>query len=491
MKGLMGRRGFMKHAALAAAMSCSAFQTPLARGQGLGRAAKAKKVIVVGAGMAGLAAAYQLAEAGHDVTLLEATLRPGGLVLTLREPFSDGLYADAGAMFIPENHDLVLGYVRLFQLPLKPYFPQGLARVYYLAGRRMQVGEKEDPPWPLPLTPEERRLGLGGIRSRYVSSLLDEIGNPAAPGWPPASLEKYDRLSFGEFLRQRGASPAAVTLLSLGAWNQWGEGVDTVSTLLVLRGAALRRSAERFSRIDGGNDRLPRAIAAHLGDRIHYGTPVVRIESSREGVRVVFLQSGRPETMMADRVICAIPFSVLRRIKVTPPWSPGKREAIEQLPYSSATRVFLQMRRKFWIKEGLSGWALTDLPISSISDATANEGGSRGILATYMSGAAARQLAALRESEQVEQTLQQAEKLLPGIRENCEGGRSVSWDSGPWAGGAAPWMKPGQITAFLPHLARPEGRIHFAGDHTSAWMRWIQGALESGHRAAREVQEAE
>jgi monoamine oxidase len=325
------------------------------------------------------------------------------------------------------------------------------------------------------------------MRYKYVTSVLDEIGDATAPGWPPEALRKYDRISFGEFLRQQGASPAAVALLSLGAWNQWGEGVDTVSALLVLRGAALRQYARQFSRIDGGNDRLPRAFATRLAERIRYGAPVVGIAHGPQSVRVVFLQSGRQEAMTADHVICAIPFSVLRHIEITPPLSPEKRKAIAQLPYSSATRVFLQMRRKFWLEQGLSGWALTDLPISSISEATTNEPGLRGILATYLSGAAARQFAAMDESKRIELTLEQAEKILPGIREKFEGGTSIAWDEIPWSRGAAPWLRPGQMTALLPHLAPPEGRVHFAGEHTSVWMRWMQGALESGQRAAREV----
>jgi monoamine oxidase len=489
MESTFTRRDLLKQSALAAALSLSA-PAWSAGSQDLERTSSPKKVIVVGAGLAGLSAAYQLAEAGHDVTLLEATTRPGGLVQTLREPFSDGLYADAGAMFIPENHDIPLRYVKLFNLPLKPFFPQGLARVYYLAGTRFTVPEGEDAEWPLDLTPAERKLGLNGMRNEYVTSMLDEIGDPTAPGWPPEAVKKYDRISFGAFLRQRGASPAAVALLSLGAWNQWGEGVDTVSALLVLRGAALRQYARQFSRIDGGNDRLPRAFATRLAERIRYGAPVVRIEHNPKSVRVVFLQSGRKEAMTADRVICAIPFSVLRRIEIAPPLSAEKREAIAQLPYSSATRVFLQMRRKFWLEQGLSGWALTDLPISSISEATANESGLRGILGTYMSGLQARQFAAMDEGERINLTLEQAEKIFPGIRENCEGGTSIAWDEIPWARGAAPWLRPGQMTTLLPHIARPEGRVHFAGEHTSAWTRWMQGALESGQRAAREVHEA-
>ena len=96
----------------------------------------------------------------------------------------------------------------------------------------------------------------------------------------------------------------------------------------------------------------------------------------------------------------------------------------------------------------------------------------------------------LSESERIRFTLEQMEKVFPEIRENFEGGVSKLWDEDPWARGASSWYRPGQMTELWPHIARVEGRIHFAGDHTSAWIRWMQGALESGNRVAREVNEA-
>src|SRR5207244_8874246 len=86
-----------------------------------------KKILIIGAGMAGLSAGYELSQAGHDVTILEARMRPGGRVQTLREPFSDGLYAEAGAARIPDNHELTLKYVKLFEVPLEPMYPSRLS----------------------------------------------------------------------------------------------------------------------------------------------------------------------------------------------------------------------------------------------------------------------------------------------------------------------------------------------------------------------------
>src|SRR5436309_4655222 len=118
------RRQFIKRSAVAAA------GVTLARSKAIAAITvtpPAKKILILGAGMAGMVAGYELSQAGHEVTILEARLRPGGRVHTLREPFSDGLYAEAGAARIPDNHELTLKYVKLFDLPLEPMYPAKLA----------------------------------------------------------------------------------------------------------------------------------------------------------------------------------------------------------------------------------------------------------------------------------------------------------------------------------------------------------------------------
>ena len=94
------------------------------------------------------------------------------------------------------------------------------------------------------------------------------------------------------------------------------------------------------------------------------------------------------------------------------------------------------------------------------------------------------------ERARIDYAVDQVEQIYPGMRENLEGGVSKCWDEDAWARGAAAWFRPGQMIDFLPHIGRPEGRIHFAGEHTSPWPGWMQGALQSGLRVAREVHEA-
>ncbi len=482
------RREFLRQSALGvAALAASRLELLPAKWPFLQAAgAPRRKVLVVGAGLAGLVAAYELIQASHDVTLLEASTRPGGRVWTLREQFSDGLYAEAGAGRIPEHHDITLRYAKLFGLTLDPFYPSAGASVYSLRGKRIQVraGENLDlSQLPFDLTPEERRRGLNGLEEKYLDPVLQELGNPGAPGWPPDNLQKYDRMSWREFLRHRGASPGAVELLtSLSGF------VDD-SALDFLRDDLGHRGAKQLAKIRGGNDLLPKAFAARLAERIRYGSPVVRIEQDAQGVRAVCLKAGATQTHSAGYMICAIPFSCLRQVEISPRFRPEKHAIIAQLYYDPVVRVFLQTRRRFWNDEGLNGFADTDHPME-IWHPTFDQPGSRGILMAYLEDGLTRRVAAMPESERIRFGIEAVKKVHPALRAHLEAASSLCWAEQPWARGAYTVFAPGQITAWTALIRQPEGRIHFAGEHASSWPGWMQGALESGLRAAREVHEA-
>jgi monoamine oxidase len=190
-------------------------------------------------------------------------------------------------------------------------------------------------------------------------------------------------------------------------------------------------------------------------------------------------------------LICAVPFSVQKDIEVSPAFSIEKQRAIEQLPYLSASKIFLQSKKRFWDGGGSSGFATTELPIRVVWDMTYQQPGTRGILLAYPISLHSRRVTGMSESERINYALRQVELIYPGMRENFEGGVTKCWDEDEWARGASAFYKPGQFSSLLPHVARPEGRIYFAGEHTSVWIDgWMQGALESGNRVAREVNAA-
>jgi monoamine oxidase len=457
------------------------------------KSSASKKVVVIGAGLAGLSAAYELLQAGHDVTILEAQGRVGGRVLTLRDPFSDNLYAEAGAMNVFDNHTWTLKYIKLFNLTLDTVASSQLGSVLYVHGKRIETKQGQPVNYPLALGTEEKKLQRREMWQRYVVPTLDELGDYTAAEWPPSSLRKYDQISFYQFLRNRGASPDAAEFLGMGAYGGLGDGIHSVSALVLLREAAHRARMTSNSTIRGGTDMLPKAFASRMSDKIRYGAPVVAIEQNSANVRVVYLQAGSRDSINADRVVCAIPFSVLKSIHVTPPFSAAKQQAIIELPYTSVTRTYLQTRQKFWLSEGLSGSATTDIGNTMVFDGAPNQSSdhARGILEAYMGGPMARQAAAIPESERVAWVMKIVEKAYPGLRKNFEVGATKCWDLDQWARGGYAWYRPGQMTSLLPHVARPEGRVHFAGEHASSLFGWMQGALESGNRVAQEINNAD
>ncbi len=453
----------------------------------LERKAPAKKVIVIGAGLAGLAAAYELTQAGHDVTVFEARLRPGGRVRTLREPFSDGLYAEAGARVFSDSYTRLIQYAKLFDLPFAPIPASAFASLYYLRGRRLIVKAGKHVDWPYDLSAEERQLDPGGILAKYVLPVVKQIGDPSRPDWRLDPVKHYDQITFSEFLRREGASDEAVELLRRTFW--FGEGSDTTSALQYLVAyLATTFLGQGLYAFRGGNDLLPGALAARLQDRIYYGAPVVKISHGPTGVEAVFRQGGEYHALEAKHLICAVPFSHLRHMEVSPSFAPQEEAVIQELEYSTVVRVYLQVRSRFWEREKVTGSAYTDLPIMEVSEQPFHRPEAptpRGILEAFVQGPEALRLAEMNPGQRIQFALEHMEKVHPGLRQYVEGGTSKFWGHGGYT-----QFGPSQMTAWLPLTARPEGPVHFAGEHTSLLAGTMEGALESGQRAAQEVNEA-
>src|SRR5262249_10873129 len=150
--------------------------------------------------------------------------------------------------------------------------------------------------------------------------------------------------------------------LRVGYLDLIGDSLESYSALFMLQHLALRETETVRFAIRGGTDLLPRAFAASLASKIRYETPVVAIEPGEKYASVIIAPSGRRQKLVADRVICTIPFSVLKHVDISPPFSAAKMQAIDQLPYTSIARIYLQFRRRVWTMENLYVTAATDLP---------------------------------------------------------------------------------------------------------------------------------
>ena len=188
----------------------------------------------------------------------------------------------------------------------------------------------------------------------------------------------------------------------------------------------------------------------------------------------------------ADRVICTLPCPVIGKIFKDSRLSDDKQRAIREQNYSRTVKVFLQTRSRFWLKDKLSGHVTTDLPIERLTPDPGIIDTDRGALAAYPIAAYTAALERMGEQERAAAALDQARQIFPELPSAFEGGIAKSWGLDQWQGGAFALHTPGQI-GFIDTLARAEGRIHFAGEHTSWWTGWMQGALESARRVVREI----
>jgi len=487
----MNRRQWLQGAASIAALAAAPGAAKVSGGP-------RRRVVVLGAGLAGLAAAWELHQAGHDVTVVEARTRPGGRVRTLRGGFAPGLSAEAGAMFFTPSARHVTGYADAFGLsyeslfaPARPY-PRGDA-LYHLQGRRLRAGPGAQPDWPYELTDEEQALGPFGLLQTYLMPVLEGVDASTPMSVLAERTLAYDDVTLLELAASRGASPGALELIRNGFWfGARSEHASAASSLAA--DVAAFAGGQAPLAFTGGTDVLARAFSDRLGARIRYGAKVVRIAQYEGGVTVTVNTGDGQDHIPAGRAVCTLPFSVLRDTEIDPALSPSKQAVVSGLEYMSVTRVFLQMRERFWEAEGVSGSASTDRAVGEVQHhpiLQMETTGARGILEAHVRWAGdPPPLEAMSEAERIDHMLDEMEAVHPGARAHFETGRSKSWQDDPYSRGAFCNYRPGEVTRWLPEAARAEGRIHFAGEHTSVLNTTMEGALESGVRAAREIDAA-
>ncbi|HEY8168739.1 MAG TPA: flavin monoamine oxidase family protein [Candidatus Limnocylindrales bacterium] len=448
-----------------------------------------RRVIIIGAGMAGLVAAFELARQGHDPVVLEAQQRVGGRVYTLRD-FAPGLYGEAGAMRIPRVHDLTLGYCRLFGLRLRPFVmgnPKGLV---HIGGNRMTAAEAAADPDRLgfEVAEHERGRSYDALWQDATRDLRDLVARDGDAAWPEI-VRLYDTYSLREYLVFKGFSEGAVEMYGVMNFVESDMNNAVVEELR----EDLGRAFEDMQEVVGGMDLLPRAFYGQLQDRIRFGAEVHAIEQAPDSVTVHFKTEAGRYSVSGDYAICTLPFSVLRQIEVLTPFSREKQKAIRQLNYSASTKILFQVRERIWERDdGIVGGAtVTDLPIRRINYPTPDPTTSRAVLlASYTWSQDASRWGAMDEETRLEEALTDVERIHPGIREVYEVGASHAWYDDRFANGAFALFAPEQQTQLQAAITQPEGRIHFAGEHCSLHHAWIQGALESGIRAARAIHEA-
>lgn len=443
-----------------------------------------ERIVVIGAGMAGLVCTLELMKQGYKVSLLEANIRPGGRVFTMRDQFADGMFCEMGAAYIGAHHFLTLSYaqqagVQLINLPVPN------RRLSYINGRLIIDSPAEPALWPVPLTVEERMLGYAGMLEKYLKPGLKATGNPFLPGWPTKQAKQLDSMTMEEYLKGQGASSGAIKLFEIGYMQMLGDGVRKVSALQRLLDLKMASSEGSTMTIVGGMDQLPKKLSLIIGSNISYGCAVTHIENNNKEVTIQFAKSGEVFNVSCDRVIVAIPSTVLRTIHFSPPLSKEKNDVIQNQLSTSVTRTVIQSRTRFWNNLSSFTTVNTDLKIGWLVDATFTQATSRrGLICSYSSGESARELS---RSGNLNAAVSEIKQVLPELSYNFEDVTAFSWDHNPYSRGAYAWYRPKQMIRMLPILTAHEGRIYFAGDNTSLFPGWIEGAISSALRTVNQI----
>ena len=432
---------------------------------------RGRSVIVVGAGLAGLSAARDLEHHGARAVVVEARDRVGGRVHTIRGIFESGQHAEAGADLIEgeQTHVLKLASAlglkpqRILRAGFTYYGPDdaGRYRVWRGPGTWKEVARK--------LTPEVEMYKAAG--ERWDSGVAAAIGSESVAEWlkrieAGRSLAEGVRAMRGFFL----ADPADLSLLALV--DQFSEG-----------GAP---GESEFYRIPGGNDRLPTRMADALKAPIILNAHVRRVTQKNNRVSVTIDELGDRSELEAEFVVIAVPATTLRDIELSPRLPESQETAIRTLAYGPATRVLLQFERAFWRRARKHRAFGTALPIGGVWDASEHQKGKPGILMFLAGGGASAECRQIIADEGTSGLLDRLGFL--GTPAPLLAMWQTSWEDDPLARGGYAVFGPSFDPALRDWLRRPAGRITFAGEHTSSkWEGFMNGAIESGLRAAAEI----
>jgi monoamine oxidase len=428
------------------------------------------RVVIAGAGLAGLTAARSLERVGADVTIVEARDRVGGRVQTWRDGFEKGQHAEAGADLIEEEQTDVLQLAGEFKLETVRILRSGWG---FYGTAKSGITKIRNAPAAF----EEAAKLLGpeikafkAAESRWDSGVACWLGRQSVADW--LKRARADKALAARVRGLRGfflADPEDLSLLTLV--EQFAS--DDIP------------GAGKMFRLRDGNDRLTSAMVKDLRGRMLLNAVVKQVSQRGRALRVS-VDDGRLNQIAADYVVMAVPAATLRHIRFVPALPPDQWRAISTLRYGPATRAVLQFETRFWKKIARPSAYGSDQPIGAVWDGNEQQARSPGILTLLAGGDASRELRALMDARGWPEIVRRLRWL--GRPSKLRAARLFSWEHDKWAKGGYAVFDHRFDPALREWLARPAKRITFAGEHTSRrWQGYMNGAVESGRRAALEI----
>lgn len=477
---------------------------------------KGRKVIILGAGLAGMATAYELGKLGYDCTVLEARSRSGGRVWTIRGgtketelngglsqtcQFEDGLYFNGGAARIPHHHQLTLQYCRELDVPLQIFNgnneaaylyndqPDGSGGTSNLANRRIRIKEYHN--------------DMRGYTSELLAKALDQSALDQ-------QLTKEDIEKLVEFLKNEGDLNTAHLYKGTnrrgykaksepGAGTTPGEITDPFGLTDLLRsgfmqpvfhnvGDYIYEQQTTLLQPVGGMDAIPKALEKKLTGKILFNAPITELRKTENGVRVVYQKDGKLAEITGEFCVCTLPLPMLKNLESD--LSGTIKRAADFVPYIKTGKIGLQFKRRFWEEDDwiYGGISRTNMDINQIWYPSFGFHGKKGVLIGYYNFySRAEAVGALPIAEREKLALTQGTKIHPQYPVEFENSFSLAWHRTPYSGGGWATYDDNTRRKYYPALLEPDGNIYFAGEHTTYLTAWMAGAFTSARRTVEAI----
>lgn len=453
-------------------------------------AAQSSDVIVLGAGLAGLNSALQLTDLGYNVTVLEAGDTVGGRVQT-REV--DGVLQEMGASDIDVLYARVISTAARMGLTLKPTALEFHAMSYHVGGTLLHADEWEAA--AVNLTQGSERAMEPAQLQYALLGQMNPIDNPA--NWLQPEHLAID-VSLASYLRSQGISQPAIDLI---AHTYNGENIEQTSALSIFRDMSRiamatdtwkqRRKSDPdlppIQQIEGGMQSLPNAMAAFLGDGVRTGKPAALVEQDATGVTVTCRDGSR---YRAGKLVCAMSLPAMRNVDFSPALSAEKAFAMEAADYYATTKFYLRPTAPFWEEDGYAPGMWSDGLVERVFLRNDSNGDVHSLL-VWINGSGARRIDKLSPDAGARLVLDELARIRPASKGRLEVVHYQAWGRNPFFGGCGFKYPAGQVERLVHELPRPEGHIHFAGEHTRQMEVGMEAAMASGERAALEVATAD